>query len=71
LIRDVRPRCTAIAQAGAPPVIYTVCAAEATVTTYKDCKVGVIQQMIMDSDEGLSLRMIKDAWVESVSTTAG
>ena len=27
LIRDVRPRCTAIAQAGAPPVIYTVCAA--------------------------------------------
>jgi endonuclease YncB( thermonuclease family) len=27
LIRDVRPRCTAIARAGAPPVIYTVCAA--------------------------------------------
>ena len=27
LIRDVRPRCTAIGQAGAPPVIYTVCAA--------------------------------------------
>ena len=27
LIRDTRPRCTAIARSGAPPVIYAVCAA--------------------------------------------
>jgi endonuclease YncB( thermonuclease family) len=28
IIRDTKPRCTAIAQAGQPPVIYTVCAAQ-------------------------------------------
>ncbi|MBA4355867.1 MAG: succinoglycan biosynthesis protein exoi [Novosphingobium sp.] len=27
LVHDAKPRCTAIAQAGAPPVIFTVCAA--------------------------------------------
>lgn len=27
LVRDAKPRCTAIAQAGAPPVIFAVCAA--------------------------------------------
>jgi endonuclease YncB( thermonuclease family) len=27
VVRDTRPRCTAVAQAGSPPIIYTVCAA--------------------------------------------
>ncbi|MDE2579117.1 MAG: thermonuclease family protein [Hyphomicrobiales bacterium] len=33
LIRDTKPRCTAIAKSGAPPVIYSVCAAHIGKTT--------------------------------------
>jgi endonuclease YncB( thermonuclease family) len=33
IIHDTKPRCTAIAQAGQPPVIYTVCAAHVGANT--------------------------------------
>ena len=33
IVRDTRPRCTALAQAGDPPVIYTVCAAHVGANT--------------------------------------
>jgi len=33
LIRDTKPRCTAIARSGSPPVIYSVCAAHVGKTT--------------------------------------